>query len=34
MNRSNADRLFEDEIRRMLANDPHITRLMACERHR
>jgi predicted MFS family arabinose efflux permease len=31
---TNADRLFEDEIRRMLANDPHITRLMACERHR
>jgi MFS family permease len=29
---TNADRLFEDQIRRMLKRDPHITHLIACER--
>jgi Transmembrane secretion effector len=28
---TNADRLFEDQIRRMLKKDPHITHLIACE---
>jgi hypothetical protein len=29
---TNADRLFEEHIRRLLNRDPHITHLIACER--
>jgi MFS family permease len=31
---TNADRLFEDQVRRMLNSDPHITYLVTCGRRR